>query len=123
MIIGVTTGFVGSSLSPSSSFTYAVLDIEPVAFSFTVTWNVTVVVPAVSPDLAGTFTSIPLSKLSAVYEVSASFTFILPSTNVVFVGISSLTITVPSAEPLFVTVIVYVIVSPSTTAVLSAVLF
>ena len=123
MIIGVTTGFVGSSLFPSSSFTYAVLDIEPVAFSFTVTWNVTVVVPAVSPDFAGTLTSIPLAKSSSLKDVAPSFTFMLFATNVVFVGISSLTITVPSAEPLFVTVIVYVIVSPSTTAVLSAVLF
>ena len=106
------------------SFTYALLDIVPVAPLFTVTWNVTVVVPAFSPNLAGTFTSIPLAKSSAVNSLFATpATTMLPSTNVVFSGIVSFTIAVPSAEPLFVTVIVYVIVSSSTTAVLSAVLF
>ena len=121
-LLAFITGFLTSSVGVS--FTYALLDIVPVAPLFTVTWNVTIVFPAVSSDFAGTLTFIPFAKLSAVSSgLSAPSTTILSSTNVVFVGIVSFTIAVPSAEPLFVTVIVYVIVSPSTTAVLSAVLF
>ena len=62
VITGVTTGVVCSS--SSSSFTYAVLDIEPVAPSFTVTVNVIVAVPAVSPSCAGTVSSTPLSNVA-----------------------------------------------------------
>ena len=97
------------------------LDIEPAAPLFTITWNVTVAVPAISPDLAGILTSIPFTKLSAVSSgLSVPSTTTLPSTNFVFVGISSLIIAVPASEPVFVAVIVYVIVSPATTTFLSA---
>ena len=124
VIIGFTTGSVGSSLSSSFSFTYAVLDIVPVAFSFTFTVNTIVAVPFVPLALAGTVSSIPpsnvsLSTVSALFGF-ASFTVISPC-NVTFSESSSLTITVPAIDPLFVAVIVYVIVSFSTTAVLFAV--
>ena len=119
-LLALITGFLTSSVG--LSFTYALLDIVPVAPLFTVTWNVTVVVPAFSPNLAGTFTSIPLAKSSAVNSLFATpATTMLPSTNVVFSGIVSFTFIVPGTIPVFVALIVYVITSPDCTAVLSAV--
>ena len=49
-------------------------------------------VPATSPSFAGTFTSIPLFNFVSVLSVSnvTPFTFMLPGTNVVPVGIVSL---------------------------------
>ena len=55
---------------------------SPSASGFTVTWKLMLAVPACSSlVLAGTFTCIPLAKLSCVNSVlSCSFTFILPGT-------------------------------------------
>ena len=124
VIIGFTTGSVGSPSSSSFSFTYAVLDIVPVAPSFTFTVNTIVAVPFVPLALAGTVNSIPPFNVASFTVTAlfgfASFTVISPC-NVTFSESSSLTITVPATDPLFVAVIVYVIVSFSTTAVLFAV--
>ena len=83
----------------------------------TVTSKLTVVSPATSPTLAGTSTSIPFAKSSAVCSVTAPFTFMLSLTNVVPSGIVSATVAFPATSPVFVTVIVYVIVSPASTSV------
>ena len=89
--------------------------IEPSVPSFTVTLKLTVPFP----PFAATSTGIPPFKSASVKSVlSAPFTLMLPSTNVVPSGTVSFITAVPAAVPLFVAVIVYSICSPTATAVL-----
>ena len=67
----------------------------------TVTLNVNVIEPS-----AGTLTCIPCAKFSAVLVVVSSFICILPSVNVVPVGMLSFIVANPSTFPSFFTVIV-----------------
>ena len=108
----VSVGSVVFSL-PFSSTKYAVLLIFPVKSLLlsTVTLNVNV-----TESSAGTLTCIPCAKSSAVLVVVSSFICILPSVNVVPVGMLSFIVANPSTFPSFSTVIVYVIVSPSDTS-------
>ena len=79
--------------SVGSSFTVAMFFIDVLSsMSFTVTLNSSVVL---SP--AFKFTSIPLANSSAELPVAEPFTFILPGTNVVPVGIVSFTTIVAGA--------------------------
>ena len=95
-----STSFVGSS-SILATFLIGVL----LPRSFTVTLNSNVVL---SP--AFKFTSIPLANSSAELPVDEPFTFILPGTNVVPVGMLSFTTTVAGAFPVLLSnVIMYVI--------------
>ena len=81
----------------SVSFTVATFSIFVLSSkSFTLTLNSTFFV-----SLAFKSTEIPLAKLSAFKSVLSSFpTFMLPSINVVPVGIVSITFTVVGAVPI-----------------------
>ena len=103
-----------SSLSTTAVFLICFIN-SPSSNGFTVTWKLTVDVPAPNSVLAGTFTPIPSLKFSSVFSVSMLFTLMLPPTNVVPSGISSLISISLSKSPVLLAVIVYVIVSPSTT--------
>ena len=69
----------------------------------------------VDDPFAGTFTVIPFDKLVCVYHLVILFTFILPVTKVVPLGIVSFIITFFDVSPSFSTVIVYVSFCPSST--------
>ena len=106
--------YVCSVLFVGVSFTVAVFSIfVPLSKSFTLTLNSTVVL---SPASKSTF--IPFANSSNVLLVACSFTFILPSTNVVPAGIVSFTVTSVGAVPLLLSnVIIYVISSFNFTSV------
>ena len=117
VFVGTTCGLltIDETSFVSTSSTVALFVIVfvyfPVSISSTVTWKLRVVCP-----LSGTFTSMPAFRFSFVWSsLLSSFTFILPSTNVVPSGASSFIITSFAKSPSFVTVIVYVIFSPSVT--------
>ena len=121
------SGFSGSSRSSSIYPVFLiVLLVSSSPTLSTVTSKLTLASPGAisitSPSapwatsLAGTLTSIPFARSSAVLLVSSCpFTLMLPSTNVVPSGITSFTVTFPAKSPLFSNLIVYVIFSPSTT--------
>ena len=113
-----TVSVTSSVFSPSTVAVFLIcFTNSPSASGLTVTWKLTVAVPASSSlVLAGTFTCIPLSKFVWPKSVlSCPFTLMLPDTNVVPSGISSLIIISFPKSPVLLAVIVYVITSPSTT--------
>ncbi len=97
--------FVSTS-SVSSSPTVAIfLTVLTTSLLFSL-FITTIKLTVEAPPFFVTFIVIPLAKSSAVYVESSPFTLMLPSTNVVPVGIVSFTIVAPSSFPLFVAVIV-----------------
>ena len=109
-IIASTYVFVVSFVGSSSTVAIFLI-IVPLFKSVTFTLNSNVLL---SP--ASIVTSIPLANSSAVFPVAEPPTFILPSTNVVPVGMLSFTITVSGAVPFVLSnVIVYVISFPTFT--------
>src|SRR5699024_4175009 len=103
-IIGSTYVCIVSSVGFSSTVAMFLIWSSS-SRSFTVTLNSNVVL---SP--AFKFTSIPLANSSAELPVDEPFTFILPGTNVVPVGMLSFTTTVAGAFPVLLSnVIMYVI--------------
>ena len=101
-----SVSFVGSSSTVATFLIFV-----PLSKSCTVTLNSTVLLSS-----GFNVSSIPVVVKSANSYVSCEpSTTILPSTNVVPVGIVSFTIAVSGAVPSFLTVIVYVISSPAST--------